>query len=352
VGGDPSGLILFDLPQIAVPLELYKGTLTALHDLMTLVGAGANPEIHSVLRMTEKMTLGIFEGEDSFLPLTSVHYRNQFTFNHSVNVCLLVTAALRPFVKSPERLFAIGQAALLHDLGKSLVPEELFYKKDVPGKDEQAEIERHPRLGAEVLQDWQNVDPLSVVVAFNHHRRPTGEGYPPVKRNRPVDLLTSLVAAADIFEALTAERPYKKSLSPGEAFEVFLRLPEAQGLESAVRLLFNALSPFPPGTLVELTTGEVAVVTRVRPGAHYQPCVRLVSPPGSALSISAEEKDLSRQEGPPGSAISIRRALPERMDPDLTLGGSARVEQEAESDAGRHEFSRRVAEGTLLASEG
>jgi HD-GYP domain-containing protein (c-di-GMP phosphodiesterase class II) len=344
---------LLSLPGLAMPLDLYKSTLAALHDLMTLVSAGASPTFDPVLDITERLTSTLYGGgAESFLPLTTMQYSDQFTFNHSVNVCLLVTAALKPFVKNPERLLRIGQAALLHDLGKSLVEDKVFYQRGLPGTDERREIERHPRLGAEMLQDALKLDPLTAVVAFDHHRRPAGRGYPAVRRERPIDVITSLVAAADIFEALTAQRPYKGSLSAAEAFQVFLRLPEAEGLEPAARLLFDTVSPFPPGTCVQLDNGELAMVTRVRPREPLRPWVRWMAYRGGQMQLSTEESDLAVP--PPGRDTPLRivRSLPLSGDTGAATPNGAGADTDDKKEHQRREIEHRLAEGTLLASEG
>ncbi len=339
---------LLRLPQLALPLELYKSTLTALHDLMLLLSSGSNPGFDPLIEVTNRITAGMLEGDQSFLPLTTVRYSEQFTFNHSVNVCVLATAALKPFVNNPDTLVQIGQAALLHDLGKSLVPENILYSPEVPPADAVAELERHPGLGAEVLLDSRGVHPLSAVVAFDHHRRPGGKGYPAVRRHREVDTVTSVVAAADLFEALTAERPYKRSLSPAEAFEILLQLPEARGLETATRLLFDTLTPYPPGTFVELDSGEHAIVTQVRRGLPDRPCVRLVANSPQRATIADEETDLALESSAARPARRVRRALPARWD----LGANAESPATEETEHERREIRRRVEDGTLLATEG
>jgi len=337
-----TGSSLLCLPQLAVPLEIYKSTLAALHDLMCLVGAGANPQFDTLVDVTGQIAGGITNEEHSYLPMTTVQYSDQFTFNHSVNVCLFVITALKSLVKDPEELARVGQAALLHDLGKSLLPPELLYKAEIPSSDEKREMERHPALGAEILLD-SGTTPLAAVVAFDHHRRPDGGGYPAVRRERPIDILTCVIAAADLFEALIAERPYKRSLSPAEAFQICLKLPEAKGLEGALRLLYDTISPFPAGTLVELESGEFAVVTKARPQSPTTPCVRLISWRGGELEIAAEESDLAVASSRGSCFPQVRRALPATWTP--TAGEEQREEDERLFDA-------RLADGTLLASEG
>ena len=340
---------LLSLPELAMPLELYKSTLVALHDLMSILGSGGNPRFDTLIDVARRITSGVVEGDHEFLQLASVHYSEEFTFNHSVNVCLLAIAALKPLAENPEWLIKIGQAALLHDLGKSMVPQELLYTDAALGEEEREEIERHCLLGAEVLQDSAGIDPLAVVVAYDHHRRPEGRGYPLRRRDRPLDILTSLVAAADILEALIAERPYKRGLSPAQAFDVFARLPEARGLEPAFRLLFDAISPFPPGTFVQLDTGEYAVVSRTRTGVPDRPWVRLISITGGERLISPEELDLADPASGGAYAPSIARALPSRWwSSDPTAPADA-VFDEQDREPG--DFDRRVADGTLLKSE-
>lgn len=353
--GDDSEPHILGLPRLQLPVDLYKRTLVALHDLMAMVDAGGTPALDPVMDVTDRIARGIIDDAHSFLPLASVRYGDGFTFNHSVNVCLLVTGALKPLVRRPDRLVEAGRAALLHDLGKARIDRSLLYTTTVPDRDARDEIERHPYLGAQVLLDSPGVDPLSVSVAFHHHRRDGARGYPRLRRDRPVDLVTSLIAAADILEALTAERPYKCGLSVADAFRVFTRLPEARGLEPAARLLLEVLGLYPPGTWVELDSGDLAVVTRTPSGRPHQPIVRRVERSGGELALCPEELDLSLPS-PDASALHVIRAThrPRWADTTATedLVPSAEDPRREEREEGQRDLERRLAEGTLLASEG
>ena len=341
---------LLRLPQLSVPLEIYRSTLSALHELMGILRAGSTPGFGELLQASEQLTGGLLQGEQAFLPLTTVRYSDQFTFNHSVNVCLLTTAALKPFVTDPEHLGQIGQAALLHDLGKSLVPEDVLYASGQPSAEQIAWIEKHPKLGAELLLDFNDVSRLAAIVAFDHHRRQDGSGYPRVRRPHPIDTVTAVVAAADLFEALTAERPYKKSLSPSQAFRLLPMLPEARGLETAVRLLFDTLTPYPPGTLVELDNGERAIVTSVRRGLPDRPSVRLIDMSSPQPILADEETDLAASLDSLHPGPRVHRALPPdgAVSPEAT--GSTPTTQASEEE--ERELRRRVETGTLLVTEG
>jgi HD-GYP domain-containing protein (c-di-GMP phosphodiesterase class II) len=339
---------LLTLPQLSLPLEVYQSTLAALHDLMSLLGSGGNPDFDKLLDISTHITEGVIDTEEAFLQIANVKYEDPFTFNHSVNVCLLVISALKPIVTDRRQLVRIGQAALLHDLGKSLVSDKLFYGDAEPHADELHEIERHSLLGAEVLQDTSRVDPLSVVVAFEHHRRPNGEGYPTRRQQSDLDPVTSVVAVADIFEALTAERPYKKSLTAAEAFALLPRLPEARGLGRAMRLLFDALGPFPPGTIVELDTGERAVVTQVRRGMPDRPCVRRIDGTDDNVTFDDVETDLAAGGIADEHSPRVRRAL----ESDGEWDAPAEEPIDPDTIAQRQEVFRRAEEGTLLATEG
>ena len=346
--GDALSSSLLQLPSLSLPLELYQSTLTALHDLMSLLGTGGNPEFDDLLEVSHHVTRGIVDAEEAFLQLTNAQYEDEYTFNHSVNVCLLTMSALKPLVASEERLHRIGQAALLHDLGKSLVPGDLFYRRDALDTEEQHELERHPLLGAEILQDADDVDPLALVVAFDHHRRSDGSGYPRRARETELDPVTSIIAAADLYEALTAERPYKRSLSAAEAFQLLAKLPEAHGLESAVRLLFDVLSPFPPGTLVELDNGDRAVVTQVRRGLPDRPCVRRVESRGGDIVLEDDETDLAAQPDSSPTKLRIARGLP----PEAVWLANDEPVPDRSRDAEIVDVYSRASSGTLFVSEG
>jgi putative nucleotidyltransferase with HDIG domain len=145
-----------------------------------------------------------------------------YTVGHSVRVATLAVQVGDHLGLPAERLLALSCAALLHDVGKSKVPEEILYKPSRLDRKEIEIIRAHTEIGVEILLEQKGAAPLDLAAAYGHHIRHDGGGYP----ERPAWVvrhpLVALLQICDVFEALTAVRPYKPALTPRAAFEIMV----------------------------------------------------------------------------------------------------------------------------------
>jgi putative nucleotidyltransferase with HDIG domain len=145
-----------------------------------------------------------------------------YTVGHSVRVATLAVHVGEHLGLPAERLVELSSAALLHDVGKSKVPEEILYKPSRLDRKEIEIIRAHAEIGAEILLEQKGASPLDLAAAYGHHIRHDGGGYP----ERPAWVvrhpLVALLQICDVFEALTAVRPYKSALTSRAAFEIMI----------------------------------------------------------------------------------------------------------------------------------
>ncbi len=210
-----------------------------------------------------------------------------FTLGHSLRVAILAMNFARSITTDRELLIRIGTAALLHDVGKSLIPFEILHAPGALSAEERRQMNMHAELGAKVLLDHDDADPLAIASAFGHHRDPNGGGYPRTTHEHPVNLVTSIVKICDVFEALTAARPYKQPMSPIRAYRVMI----AMGDKLDQRLLQRFVrvnGVFPTGQVVELDNGEVAVV-RAQTDDPLAPQIAVVASAAALETPAADE---------------------------------------------------------------
>jgi HD-GYP domain-containing protein (c-di-GMP phosphodiesterase class II) len=282
-------------PEFRVPTRIYQSAARSLDQLMNRVRHGESVKLDDVTALVECVVEEVTATGTRILGPIHLTPADSFTFQHSINVFLIATTLLQPFAGSRDELLAMAQAALLHDIGKSRIPAAILNKRSDLAADELAVMRQHPVLGARVLLELGGVDPLAVEVAYCHHMHDEGLGYPdsilPIKPG-PV---TRIVQVADMFEALTAARPYKERLSVKEATEILQHMPGMDSKRPALELLLARLTDSPPGSEVILSSGERARVVRSNEDAPDRPIVRLVTDAGGAPLETTEVLDLREE---------------------------------------------------------
>jgi len=199
--------------------------------------------------------------------MQQIHYPDfdTYTVGHSVRVAALAVFAGTQLKMPKKSLLEFGTAALLHDVGKSKIPEEILFKPSRLTAEEFEVIQTHSRLGAEILLAQENTNELDISAAWGHHIRHDGKGYPEHPNWGTQQPLTSLMQICDVFEALTATRPYKPPMPPQAAFSIMLA---DEGAFHPVLLaaFISAIGLYPPGNNVVLSDGRRGTVVSV--GEH------------------------------------------------------------------------------------
>ncbi|HEB52238.1 MAG TPA: HD domain-containing protein [bacterium] len=269
------------------------------------------------------------EAPSMLLSLSMQDDVDAFTVGHSVRVALLALEVARHSGASRDQLVRVGAAALMHDIGKSKVPHEILFKQGHLTEEEWHWMAQHPRLGAQILiEQHEHVDPGTIGAAFCHHMREHGGGYPEsVLPFRP-SATSRLIRVCDVFEALTAVRPYKRALTPVEAFAVmFANEHEFDG--EWLRRFVHTLGLFPTGTRVQLVGGGEAIVSGQTDDVA-RPRLRLLSGPDGAELPADHPEAVRTGDAIAGVPVQIHAVVthdrhvevPEfERDPDATCPG-------------------------------
>lgn len=264
----------------------------------------------------------VLSSRHAMVHLTDIRTHDEYTLGHSVNVCVLSTMVGITMGYNIARLRDLGLGAVLHDLGKVTVPEEILNKVEPLTPDEMAEMRAHAERGFEILRQQPDISLLSAHVAWQHHERWNGTGYPRALKGSEIHDFARIVAVADVYDAMTADRPYKKGYSPDRALRN-IREVIADWFEPQVLAAFmDNIALYPIGTLVELTSGEIGVVVSVTRGQAERPAVRIIKDPQGRTLPRPFEVDLARDR-----SYAVTRVLmePEQMDlvSELTRLGDA-----------------------------
>jgi len=261
----------------------YADSIAVTKEVINSVRLGRSPSIKKIKRAVQGIVDQILTEESSLLGLTTIRDYDEYTFTHSVNVCIFSVALGRRIGLSKLPLYELGLAALFHDIGKSRVPLDVLHKAGGLSEEEWRAMASHPWLGVLVLfqmRAQQELPYRAVVVAYEHHMKHDLTGYPRPIRERNIGIFSKIVAVADGFDAGTSSRVYQRvPLSPA-AVLAEMRDNANRGMDPVVvKSFINMTGIYPVGTAVVLDTFELGIVHAVNPAADAlsRPIVRIVS---------------------------------------------------------------------------
>ena len=261
----------------------YAQSVAVTKDLMTAVRFGKSPNIKKIKRVVQGIVDQILNEETSLVGLTAIRDYDEYTFTHSVNVCIFSVAIGKRLGLTKLQLYDLGMAALFHDIGKSRVPTDVLNKAEGLTDDEWKQIAAHPWMGVLCLFQLRGTQDLhyrAMVVAHEHHMKIDLTGYPRPVRERQMSVFSKIVAVADGFDAATSRRSYQTTpLNPADVLKEMRDNPR-RGMDPVlVKAFVNLTGIFPVGTLVVLDTFELGLVHAGNPIAEMlsRPIVRIVS---------------------------------------------------------------------------
>jgi HD-GYP domain-containing protein (c-di-GMP phosphodiesterase class II) len=281
-----------------------------------MVSASQDHEINiaRTRRVVHSLIDQITRDEQSMIELASIRDYDEYTFAHSTNVAVYALTLGVRLRLDRARLSELGFAALFHDMGKVKLPQDLIRKPDAFDEDDWIQMQRHPLLGAKTVLRNLKLDVHTVRaarVAFEHHINADFTGYPLLHyARRPANLFSQIVSIADSFDALTSGRVYlRRRLQPDQVLKKMSFQMKTKFDPFLLKLFNNIIGIYPAGTLVLLTTDELALVLTNNPEDMSRPYVKIVGDREGLLE-SPLWVDLSMPEH--ADRKIVRRIDPER----------------------------------------
>ncbi len=284
--------------EFDVPVELYQQTVALLQDAAVRACHGDDINIEHAKGSVEAILGRLVRDAVSLMAIARYERYDAYTFGHSIRVCFLALNFAASLSDDEELLQRIGLAALLHDIGKAWVPFDVLHSTAKLTPEERNEMNKHTTHGGEILLQLSEVDPLVVSTAFSHHQTLDGRGYPTTIHEVRQSVGTRIVKICDVYEALTAVRPYKPRMSPVRAYRVMISM--KNHFDPVLLRRFIAVNGiYPAGSLVRLSTGEHARVMEQTADPRH-PVVRTVADDlgGPLAPDPGLIRDLSRKDGP------------------------------------------------------
>ena len=297
----------------------YAQCVSVTKDLMMSVRLGQSPNIKKIKRVVQTIVDQILNDETSLVGLTTILDYDEYTFTHSVNVCIFSVALGKRLGLSKLQLYDLGLAALFHDIGKARVPSDVLNKSANLDDQDWRTIANHPWLGLLALFQVRGTSELAyraMVVSYEHHMKTDLTGYPRPIRARHLSVFSKIVAVCDGFDAATSRRVYQTTpWTPADVVREMRDNPR-RGMDPViVKAFINLTGIYPVGTLVILDTMELGIVHSVNPIAEMlsRPIVRVIGDPQGNVLHPGDLADLAdRDEHGTYRRTIIKTENPER----------------------------------------
>ena len=213
---------------------------------------------------------------DALMWMTKLRGEDEYTVEHSINVCFLAIIYGRRLGLRKNQLQNLGLCGLLHDVGKMRVPKEVLNKPGALTDDEMKIMQRHSGFGKSYLAQRKDTYQGAIDAAFGHHERYDGKGYPRGIDASELTIFTRIITIVDAYDAITGDRVYAKGRPSVEALRIIYEERGKQFDDKLALGFIQTIGIYPPGSVVELVNGCVGIVADVASGLKHLPRILVV----------------------------------------------------------------------------
>ena len=231
--------------------------------------------VSNIRETVHRMLNDLLFSADILGNLTEIQGYDDYTFHHSVNTTIIGLVLGLASGYSENKLLEFGMGVLMHDIGKVKVPESILNKKTPLMDEEFEEIKRHSAIGFDILRKNNDFSLLSAHIAFQHHEKWDGSGYPRGLIGSEIHEYGKLVAIADVYEALTSKRVYRKAIEPNVAYEYVVSQSNQHFDPQVLEVFKRHIAVYPSSSGIILSNGQRGNVVKQNPAFPNRPLVRV-----------------------------------------------------------------------------
>lgn len=289
------------LENISLAKTVKYEAIEGLKDLFKRVNASGEIDLGIAREIASQLLSTLMKNPPALVSLSQLKDADKYTFVHSVNVSILAMyLALHTDYRT--NIEEIGIGSILHDVGKSNMPPQILHKQGPLSDAEMRVMKQHPLIGYELLHRSGERRRIILSCVRSHHEKVNGRGYPDGKKGPQISPYAMMTSIADIYDALTTDRPYRRAYNPKDALDLMLNR-MAPGLENSLLQCFAwVIGHYPVGSEVELSDGRIGMVLN-----HYA-----TDPDRPTIMVRTTKN---------GRKLASPQILPLSSRPDLSIKG-------------------------------
>ena len=273
----------------------FKSGENALNSLIDDIRRGNTLDMDAVAGAVDSMVDSVLDNPDAMMWIARLREEDIQVYHHGVRVALYLVALGRHLGFPRQELSYLGQIGMLADVGKTKIPRALLEKPGLLSAAEFGLVKEHVNLSLHILNSGPALPPQVLQGISQHHERIDGSGYPNQLKGTQISIYGKMAAIADSFAALITPRPYAKASSPQDALMSLYEWSGTSFHEPLVEQFVQAIGVFPVGSLVELSSGEVAVVLAHNRIRRLEPRVLVLSTPDKTPLEVPAARDLYQE---------------------------------------------------------
>jgi len=281
--------------ELSSAKKIHNKAKEVVTTMFSDVRMGKALEIEEVASLVDEINQSLERNTNALLSLIRLKNADEYTYLHSVAVCMLMVALGRQLNLNGDQVKQVGAAGLLHDIGKMAVPNEMLNKPDKLTDEEFNIVRQHPQRGWEILKSCYQVDEVALDVCLHHHERVDGRGYPEKLSGDALTLFARMGAVCDVYDAISSDRCYKKAWGPAESIRKMVSWREGHFDEVVFHAFVKTIGIYPNGTLLKLKSGRLGVVIEQSKKSLTTPIIKIFFSTRANAHIPIEILDLSKE---------------------------------------------------------
>ncbi len=263
----------------------YKDACSQTSAILDTIRLSGELKVEQVNQVVDDCVDSILRNDSALVWLTQIRNKDNYTAEHSLRVCIYAIALGRELGFRELELQNIGVCGLLHDVGKVRIPKDLLQKQDNLSEDEIKIMQLHPIYGKKLLISKSGIYPGAVDVAYCHHERLDGSGYPRGITAERIPYYAKIIAIIDSYDSMISDKPYSKGMTTLDACRHIYQCKDTLYDKTILGHFIHFIGIYAPGSLVEMNSGEVGIIIETDNEEGIKPRILLI------LGSDKEEKN-------------------------------------------------------------
>lgn len=277
-------------------MQLIKASKASVSRMFGEVRMGKAINAEDALPLVNGILASVDRNHGAITSLVRLKGKDEYTYMHSVAVCVLMIALARELGLSDEQTRQAGLAGLYHDIGKMAIPDDILNKPAALSDGEFVVMRKHAEFGHAILSRSKQIDEICLDVCLHHHEKIDGTGYPHKMKGNEISLFARMGAVCDVYDAITSNRPYKAGWEPSVSLQ---RMAQWTGHfdPDILNAFVKCIGIYPIGSMVKLKSGRLAVVIDQSPTSLLTPVVKVFFSTKSNMRLEPQVVHLAKIAG-------------------------------------------------------